>query len=209
MTRAQIRTLLRRRVQEVTADQWSDANLNELINLAYQRTELDILSVNPQAFMTTYRADIVSGQAFYEKPAGFNYEIAFKRLDSANSRYVRMECIDYVKGIARQNGESEVQYSHYGTHLMLSPTPSASLASGLELDFVPSLSMTDDAESPKIVHPLHMALVYHAQIIALGETGEEQKRAGEELELLVNKIPTYYLISGQPAVFAPEVDKRY
>lgn len=207
MTRSQIRTMLRRRVQETTADQWTDSDLNDLINLAYQRVELDILTVNPQAFTSRYQADIVSGQDLYEKPAGFNHELSFKLLDD-DGVYKRMDMLSFVTNEARTN-ESTTKYAHWGAYFHLAPTPSTSVTAGLELDFIPSLSMTDDADVPKIAHPLHMAIVYHAQLLALGETGEEQKRAAEELQILVNKIPLYYQPTGQPSSFEPQIDKGY
>lgn len=209
VTRTQMRTILRRRLNEVTADQWQDADLNDLINHAYQRMEMDILSVNPDAFISTYRADIVLNQQLYEKPAGFNYETAFKILDTGTSTYKRVDLVDYHVGLDRTGDQEGTKYSHFGSYFFLSPKPGQNLAAGIELDFVPTLSMTADTDVPKVALPLHMGIIHHAAIMAFGETGEDVKRELELLSTIVNKIPAYYLKTSAGQAFTPDISKGY
>src|SRR5262245_28678692 len=85
-----MRTLLRRRIQEQTADQWQDADLNELLNEGAREVQRRLIHIDPMCVAYIDVADLVSGQELYAHPAGFLYEYALKIYDVAAQKYKRI-----------------------------------------------------------------------------------------------------------------------
>ena len=216
MTRGQMRTRLRARIQEVVADQFQDTDLNELLNLALQFMQTAIMAVDPAAFIFTYQTDIIADEPFYPKPAGFSYEIALRLLDPTSGKYRKpLERTDYnrtfedMQNDGSQSGAdgSQVEYAHYGVQFYLSPTPTISVPAGLQCECQTALVMAADTDVPDINLNLHMGIVYQAQILAMGETGEGSKEAADALALLVNRIPSWYQRSAAtPISLQPDID---
>src|SRR6187551_803848 len=70
MTLATIRTLLRRRLNEQTADNWDDSTLDTLINLAYALVQKQVRKVDPEALIFWDYRNTQVGVNWYEKPSG-------------------------------------------------------------------------------------------------------------------------------------------
>lgn len=187
-----MRTLLRRRLNETSADLWQDADLNDLLNAGAHRTEKEVLKVDPLAFIYIDQLDIAANQVFYAKPQGFWYEMEVGYKDSADVTGYR-ELVKRPYWVARASASGgEVVYAHLGRFFALYPKPSVSVAAGLQLLYVPTLSMAADSDVLDIHLALHMAVVVEAQLLALGETGDSRKELREEKADLVADIPLYY-----------------
>jgi hypothetical protein len=196
MTRAQQLTMLRRRLQEVTAAQWTDAVLNTNLNLGLSYMQKKVLVVDPEAFIYTDTTPLVNAQRDYPKPVGFNYEIAVYISTNGGTSYTLADAVDYRTIIEAE--ASGVCYAHKGRFFVLYPTPSGASAAGLKIEWVPTLSMGSDDDVPDLNTNLHEGIVYRAEMISLGDTSQEAQVAAVELKAVVDDIKMYYRKSAVP-----------
>src|SRR3970040_2109103 len=84
MNRLTMRTLLRRRLLEPTADQWDDSPLNSLLNLGLALVRKQVRKVDAEFDIRWEYRDTVAGTSWYEKPAGTRgpTEIGVKKASS-------------------------------------------------------------------------------------------------------------------------------
>jgi hypothetical protein len=204
MTLASLRNLLRRRLHddpgtgEGTAH-WTDADLNEIINLAYQQEQKEIIKIAPEATLKRVTTDILAGENLYPKPADMWFEISFGYIatDYA-SGYRPMTKSRFASIDAQTVGVTgEVQYGHFGQNFIITPTPTTTLANGLRLSYVPILSVEDDSDVFAIPVPLHYAILIWADIIAKGETHEEVAGLYTALGKVNDDLSSYYFSHGQ------------
>lgn len=204
------RTQLRRRIREVVEETFSDARLNEYLNVGLSKVQQDVLALDPQAFLYVDRADLVSGQARYAKPTGFWYEVFLKILDTDSSEYVPLEKRDYrtvVKTVA--DGETRV-YAHFGRWFHIGPTPDTSIPQGIELEYVPLLVMAVDSDVPQVPLQLHDLIVKYAQVECFGETSEAMEPVLAQIELIRQRIPLWYRQSAaENPPLSLDIDKGY
>lgn len=203
-----MRTRWRARVKESVADIWSDVDGNQYLNLGLQEVQKKIIAVDPMAFFWIDKGDVVANQELYPWPEGMLYEFELGLLSSGI--YVPLERIPYNETRGRLSAVNA--YAPHGRYFALSPIPSANLANGLQVKYMPTLTMSTDADVPKIPQPLHMAAVIYAERLALADTGEVESRkaATEELAELINGIPQFYLPSAStPNRLVPDVDLGY
>lgn len=192
-----MRSALRRRLQEETADRWEDTDLNKNLNLALVEIQKEIMKVDPKAFLYIDRADIVEDQELYEWPAGCWYDVELRTLESGE--YSPIDRISMHEKWQRDRDEddgSRVTYYRYDSRYFgLAPTPSADVANGLELVWVPTLTMAEDEDTPPLHLGLHYAVVLMAELISMGDTGDANDETVKELARIVNSIPQYYILS--------------
>lgn len=214
MTRADLRGLLRRRLQErvaVTGGVWSDADLNTMLRLGLQEMQKKVLVVDPEAFIYIDRADVVANQELYELPAGLVtiYDLRMKGTDniyaSLGSALPRHEAIGRT--------DSTIAWFRYSSkYFGLSPAQTTALASGLEIEWGPTLTMAADTDEPALHTMLHMGIVLYAEKFALGDTGESGGKLDPEIAPYVNSIPQYYSPIARPGritVNAASVGRDY
>jgi hypothetical protein len=199
MNRALMRTMLRRRVDDVEEEVWADSDLDQILIVATQLMETHVLEIDAEAFIQIDTAHIVSGQKEYEKPAGMLHEIALLKLGSDGVTYTRIRRLDYNQILEREadgGSSSETVYAHMGRYLVLSPTPSASVTAGLRAVYVPSLTLAEDTDIPPMPLPLHIGVVMEADLLLQGETGEgaegKDAKTSKDLANIKNSIPKYY-----------------
>jgi hypothetical protein len=197
MTLAQARVLLRRRLQEVVADQWSDAELTTLINAALGRMQTLLMRVDPDAFVSIYTKDTAAAQPYYENPPAMLTLLTLEQKITASSDYTKVKPKKRVDILSRVSGDSDLWYARLGrTNIQLSPTPTAAVASGLRFTFVNTLTVADDSDVFGLPFPLHMGIVYWAEVMAIGEGRQSAKDTKDELTAMINDIPSWYLQSG-------------
>jgi hypothetical protein len=194
MLRSTMRTLLRRRLQESTADQWQNSELDDLLNLGLHEVQKRVVAVDPFFLVYIDEADIVAGQALYKKPVGFWYEFELKYLDSTTGEYVRMTRDDDPDTQKMAGTSGTPKYSHFGQYFRVMPEPVTSLADGLQISWMPTMDMAADSDVPDINIALHSGIVVAAQLVTLGETGVDRSTIAAELESLTNPeiIGRYY-----------------
>ena len=214
MNLSAIRTVLRRRINDVVSEVWDDSALNAVINMAYQRIEIEILKTDPEAFIETATCSVVANQSTYRKPTNSLYEIALLGLDTSTSLYTtRYERKDYNQVFSRSTGATTV-YVHLGNYYLISPTPTQSLTAGLEVQHVPALVLSADTDVPVVHLNLHRAIILDADLLLQGETGEGEEakavKTQKDRDELLATIPSYYRRSAaDPQKVRIDLDKRY
>lgn len=196
-TRAQLRAMLQRRLQDAGNAQWTDAVLNQYLNFGLQYIQKEIMKVDPMAFIYSDTANIVSGTAYYPMPAASMFEIGVYTRGTPTGSWTWQDYIDLpwiqAGGSANwQNNPFAAGYSRWGRYILLHPSPTASVTSGLKLEYVPWLTMGADTDVPEIDIGLQEGIAYRAEEIALGDTAQEAVKAKEDLAQTIASIPLYY-----------------
>jgi hypothetical protein len=211
MNRAAMRDDLRRRLQEEVADRWSDTNLNSKLNQGLVETQKEIMKVDPEAFSYIDRADQVASQEYYEWPAGIWYEREL-RVRNSDGTYSSMRRINFSERADAIAGSSLLTYARFDRkNFVLAPIPTTSVVNGLEIVWVPTLSMANDTDVPPIHLGLHIAVIEFAEILALADVGDTSEETIKDLARMINSIGQYYLVSAStPARLVIEgVSKGY
>src|SRR5262245_38290944 len=179
MIRSTMRTLLRHELNEASADNWTDAELNDLLNYGLQWVQTYLISINPSFCVFRYLANRNAGDDLVPAPAGMLYEWRFERFDEASSSYKRVKKHPggYEEMVARGSGTAtgtglELNYARVGRFFAVHPVPTTNLTNGWRVWFMPTLDMAADSDVPDIEHPLHYAPVLKAKLLAIGETAE-------------------------------------
>ena len=193
-TRAQMVTWLRRRLQEVSAAQWTDSVLQDYINEGYRELGDAIKAVDPEWLVYQDSHDIAADQFRYKYPTNMDTLLEVWYRDSAASDYVRLE---FRRRRSQDNDSSDVtdvSYSTKGRYIILKPIPSAAITKGLRIDYVPVPSLGEDSAVPDLPAGLHRAIVFAAQLLALGDTSEATDKAAvrEELDRFLIRAQQFY-----------------
>jgi hypothetical protein len=187
-------TWLRRRLQEVSAAQWTDAVLQDYINEGYRELGDAIKGVDPEWLVYQDSHDIVASQGRYKYPTNMDTLLEVWYRDSATSDYERL---DFRRRRSQDNDGSavtDVSYSTKGRYILVRPTPSSSITKGLRIDYVPVPSLGEDSAVPDLPAGLHRAIVFAAQLLALGDTSEATDKAAvrEELDRFLVRAQQFY-----------------
>ena len=193
-TRGQMRTWLRRRLQEVSAAQWTDSVLNDYINEGLRELADAIKEVSPEFIVYTDKHDIVADERLYPYPDSMDTLLEVWYRTSASADATRLEYRRRKSQDDLDSSGSEVSYSIEGRYIRMSPKPPAAITDGLEVKYVPILSLADDTEVPKVPANLHKAAVLSAQIFALGDTAEttDKSQVREELDRMLIRAKSVY-----------------
>lgn len=209
MTRSQMRDLLRRRVQEKTADQWQDADLNSLLDIGLHRTQLVIKRVHPDFALNRAVSDL-KGPAtvnndLYDFPPGFISEYLVEMLDT-DGKYKKVGRINFRDSVDRLTGDTK--YSRTGKWIRISPAPTADLAAGLRIWFVPTLTMASDNDVPDIPIVLHEGPIIWANRLAIGERGQTSKDLQQDwIEFTALVLESYNVTDADPQYLSIDLDK--
>jgi hypothetical protein len=214
-----MRSMLRRRLQESTAKQWSDANLNTYLNFGLQFMQQAIMQVSPEEFLYISTADHVADDDLIPKPYGL---MLIKRVQSqyaADASYTdalraRNDEIDALVTADLDAYSTYYRYAEFGRHIRIWPTPESNNSAGMRLSWVPTLTMAVDADVPDVHLSLHEGIVYRAHEIALADTDEITdpnvlNSTQRILQMVVSRIPLfYYSEGGMPTEIEVDVDKE-
>lgn len=209
-----MRALLRRRVNEATANLWTDPDLNDLLDIGLQQVQQYVQAVDPDAFLFRSRIDLVADQALYQLPDNCQGLRAVKKKDPVSGLYERLRPTTYERAQDRSEQEtddSDGEFARFGKFLWILPAPSANQSAGLELDFVPVLSLGADTDVPPIPISLHYAVVLRAEIAAKGETSDGADVALAEFASLMGTIPSWYrpsIAGGAPDSIQVDLGKQ-
>lgn len=205
VTRATIRSLLRRRLQETIADNWNDSTLNTFIDLAYALVLKQVRKVDPEAILFWDYRDTIAGTTWYEKPAGTRgpVEVGLKSL-STDTDWTPLKRLPYH--LAR-DWTGDTVYCHRGTYIGIFPPPTAAVTQGLQFLHAPTDTMAVDTDVPKVETTLHYAIVLWASLIAKGESPESDEKDAKELQRILGDIPQDYGSPdhGQPVALTADV----
>lgn len=218
MTLATIRTVLRRYLNEVTSQSWADADLLPYINQGYWQICKEITKIDPMAFRVTELHNLVSGTTDYTLTISVKAQLGVMLVErkGANSTsytkqsrldldQIRRALLDGTLVTGGASGTDEGAYAVSGQDVVvLAPAPDANSANGLRITYRPVQSLAADGDIPNIPEPLHFAIVYAAQIAALGETYSETERIEKRLNEIIADLPFYWSRDdGEPLAWRP------
>lgn len=209
LTLAQARTLLRRRLQEPTTVQWTDAELTSLINLGVSDVQKVIQGPDPDAYITSADQNIVADQADYDLPTGAWWPVQVGVLDDDGDMVDLGDPITLVEAIEPSDSTSETRWVRYGRKIRLSPTPTESVTNGLRVYFIQSLAASVEGDALPVPDPLHGLVVLYAEKWALGETGEAADAVHKEIDREEARIPMWLRRTGASETIRPDVVKGY
>jgi hypothetical protein len=205
LTRATIRELIRRRLNEVSADNWSDNVLNTFVDLAYALVLKQVRKVDAEAVLAWDYRDTVAGTSWYEKPAATRgpVEVGLKT-SSSDTDWTPLVRKPYH--IAR-DWTGDTVYCHRGTYIGIFPAPTVAVTSGIQFLHAPTDTLAVDTDVPKVEQTLHYAIVVWATLIAKGESPEGDTKDAAELQRIIGDIPLDYGTAdhSQPMALAPDV----
>lgn len=194
-----MRRILRRRKNDADAVTWSDDDLNEVLAFGLYSLQNEIMKVDPHFVVSRATAQLTDGQRRYPKPEGMWLEISLGIADTAEpTGYRYLDRKDYGAVLRRRSGEDPI-YSHYGDYFEIAPEPATTIAAGLEVNYVPTLTMALDTDVPRCHIALQPAVVFWADLFLGGESKEDPARTEGMLNRLVNMIPQFYYRHGQKA----------
>lgn len=190
MTLLQIRTKLRRRINDVDAQEWSDAELNGEINVAYAWVQKEIFKVKPDAHLFWDYMDQTSGTIWYPLPATFAIKEFAHKLAASDTTYTKLypKRYDDIRDLTAGSGP---YYAMEGEWVGIFPAPDLTITNGLRIRHVPVMTLSADTDIPLIKLPLHEAIVLRAKDQIMGDLDAEtadRNRLGD----LINDLPLWY-----------------
>lgn len=189
--------MLRRRLQDSSSDNWTDVELNDILDEGLRLVQKEVMKFVPDAFMCVVQAPLQANVEFYPLPDGFWNEL----LVGIKGAVTDTTFTTIERGIYdRDRGQAvscKTKYDIRGRFITFMAIPAISVNPGYQIQFVPTLSMAVDGLAPDIHQGLHLAVVVGAQIIALGETLESGTPATDLYGKLVADIPLFYQRGGE------------
>lgn len=199
MTRGTQRALLRRRIDDPDGAFFTDAQLDEALNLGAARLQMRISATDPAAFLTITRQNIEANVDRYPKPTGSWALQDLRMLDSDSGAYVSLgEPVDiWQLDRVALSTSADTRFGFFGRFVRLAPTPTLAVTDGLEWWVVAGVSLESgaahDSESFPFATGLSNLVVLLAQETLLPEqTGESADAFRKLIDSEAEGIPYYY-----------------
>lgn len=204
MNRGTMRTLLRRELRDVAQVQWpTNADLDDILNYSYSVIQKEIRKHFKEAHLFWDYMNLVAGTSWYPLPQTFGISQVSAKGASTDTYYTPLKYKRYrdigprqiISGgsLVTQIIGTQMNYTRRGQWIGLFPAPTVSITSGLEVMHSPIMSMGSDDEIARIKVPLHLAIVLHAKLVALGETdADETASTLQRLGEIVNDLGEWY-----------------
>lgn len=202
MNLLQLRTKLRRKVQDVASQQWSDVECNEALNQAYYDLQVEVHIVNPEAIIYFDLIDSVAGTNWYPLPPTFGFtSVSIK--PAAGDEFIKLDekLYEDIRGLDSVG----TQYvTRRGEWIGIFPAPSVSVTQGIELMHKPILTLTVDTDEPRLKLPLHNTIVLMAKIDLLGDTNEDSANDKARIKGQLERLAMWYnMDTSTPEFFSP------
>lgn len=193
-TLANIRTLVRGYLDETSPSDWTDAELNVLINQRYHRVHTAVIDVFEDYKITTSFDNLIANQQEYTLPTDLfkvkrvevNYDIS-----NSNSTFQKAAPLTALDSVRTRLAETNIGsniirnpvYYVTGTSIGFLPIPTSSGTSAIKYWYIPVLSdLSADASTIDIPYPDRY---YH--LIAEGATADAL-RFGEQSTIEADKF---------------------
>lgn len=174
MTRGQARTLLRKRIQEVVAVNWTDSELNVLLDLAAQDIQKRLLAKDAQYFGVVALADRIAEKTKTPLPGGFVQDLGLVEVRlTAGGAYVPVDKNTNLNIAASAPNSEGPEWTVFGRYLKVVPAVAVTITDGIRLSYVKAITMDDDSVVPPIDLFWHDAWVDAAARKAYRESQEK------------------------------------
>jgi len=183
MTLARMRAILRRRVQEDLAGNWTNSELDELINEAYVWVQLQFYQSNPDGLIHIDYTTLEVGKSFYPWARGFISIKEMAYLDTSDPLGYRDlgAARDFWVNRFKPAQLDDISWSNLGRHFALFPVPPATITNAIRKIWTGTLTLANDNDIPEIPFN-HMTVVVKAQMMCYAETGGDTKDLKVELD---------------------------
>lgn len=195
MTRVELRTLLRRQLGDpavgTSGVQWTDAELNTIIEQAYFLIQLKVFGYDRNAHLSWDTIDTVVDQSAYALPSTFGIRRIGLKASASDTKYTKLKPASYEDIV--DSTSTTRQYARMGQFIHIFPAPTVAVTDGIQLIHTPIMSMSADTDVPKVKEPLHIGIVWMGVVIASDE--DETRDLTEikaKLQDLIDSIPQWY-----------------
>jgi hypothetical protein len=203
VTRATMRQILRRRLDDPEDDAndgafFSNAELDEALNLGANRLQRLISIVDPAAFLNISEQNLEADTWRYPKPTGSWSILDVRMLNEDGNEYVSLgDPLDIwqLDKVARSSGTT--RFGFFGRFIRLAPTPDTSVTDGLQWWYVKSNAIATGTANDADSYEFHAGLA-NLHILLTQEVliPEQTSDGAEELRKLIaaeaESIPLYY-----------------
>jgi hypothetical protein len=197
MTRATMLAALRRRIHDPSGGEYSDAELNEMLNQGCLRVYTRIEAVSPGALITIARFDLRAGDGYYAIPRGAMNIVEVGVADTDHpTGWAPLTEGDYSYVRERNDASAYSRFARLGNYIFLQPTWSEDVTNGGQIIYVPSPTMDTGDSEPPFVPALHFACVLIAHMYLAPELGEQTEPIAAVLNPILDEIPLWYKKSG-------------
>lgn len=190
MTLEEMRDQLRRLVQDPQSLEWSDVELNNMLNVAYSLVQKEIVKVDKEAHLSWDYMNLTAGTSWYPLPQTFGVSQVSAKFSTTDTVFTEIHRKRY-RDIVSLTGTQHF-YSRRGQWLGIFPAPTASITSGLQLVHTPIYQLSADTDVPRIKLPLHMTIVLWAKLLLVGETDEQSGETRDRVLEQIGDIPVWY-----------------
>ena len=169
----------------------------------------EVMKIDPEAFLEWDQRDITANESYYSRPTGSWWPNQVRLKNTATGKYERLKWKPFDEAETWSSGGDSV-WSRRGNYIAIFPTPGVAIASGIEMIFVPTLTMAADTDIPAVPISTHIAISLIAKITALGETYQGIEKDIVLLDRLIGDLPFYYSTNGgENMTFQPDIVKPY
>src|SRR3990172_4068448 len=142
MNLLQIRTKLRRMINDESSQEWTDAELNSEINLAYSKVQKEIFKIDREAHLFWDTMAATSGTSWYPLPQTFGVSEVGIKGAASDTVFTRLNKKSYedIKALTT----TSQAYCIRGQWLGIFPAPSTTVADGIEFVHFPVMTLSDD-----------------------------------------------------------------
>ena len=199
MTRGQIRTKLRRRLNEEVGDSaggWTDAELNAEINDAYKWVQKEIYKSFPTAHLYWDLMDTVTDDHWYPLPETLGIRQVALKADSSATDFARLHRKDFEDLVDLDDSSTTYYYTTMGQYIGIYPYPAEAVLQGLRVIHTPLMAMAADDDVPRVKAPCHEAIVLKAKDSILGDLGPAGADESNRVRLadIINDLPLWYQV---------------
>lgn len=185
---------LRRRLQDVPEESFTDSIITELLAVGISKLQAFIHDINPSAFISTNTFSTVAGTDTYAKQASSMRVIRVEMLKTSGG-YVKIPQRNFMELIDESDSgfsDGSVAVADLGTKWLMRPTPDAIRT--VRVWYVPIITDSAgwDAVATLIPPALHYLPVDFAVIEALGETAESAVEVRARINEGLALIPVLY-----------------
>lgn len=190
MTRAQMKTLLRKWMRDGASVDFADSELEEMLNTAYGLVQKEIVKVNTTWHTAFDTLPTTAGTSWYPVPPTFGIKAVSIKGSATATVYTKLTkaVVDDIEGLVT----GTQKYCLEGQWIGIFPAPTVSVADGLSIRHLPIYALATDAESPKIKSVLHICIALWAKLLLLGETEEPTTETKDRLKEIMGDLPFWY-----------------
>lgn len=199
MTLSEIRTVLRRQLQDTPAAQFSDAELNAIINEAYVGVQLLVFNADREAHIVWENIPTTINVNWYPMPETFGINRIGIKAAAADTLWTKLTKKALVDVELVDSGTKQY-YVLRGQWIGIFPAPAVSISDGIQVLHTPVMQLAIDSDVPKVKRPLHMAILWLARLYAQDEDeAVDLTKVEARLQSLLNSIPQWYNVNSDAA----------